>query len=91
MIQYVRGFPGYRRAGVYWIPRLEPVISEPGGLENEPVAAYIQGMVVNALKLAAVAGLFLVTAGVWRDWRKSAALAIGTCIAAALVLHVVAP
>jgi len=48
-------------------------------------------MVVNALKLAALAGIFLVAAGLWRDWRKSAALAIGTCIAAALVLHFVAP
>jgi hypothetical protein len=62
-----------------------------GGLEKEPSPAHIQSMAVNALKLAALIGLFLVTAGVSRDWRTSAALAFGTCIAAALVLHFVAP
>ena len=62
-----------------------------GGLENEPGRAHIHGMVVNALKLAALAGLFIVTAGIWPDWRKSAALAVGTCIVAAFVLHFVAP
>jgi hypothetical protein len=63
----------------------------PEGLENGAARAHIQSMVVNALKLAALAGVMLVTAGLWRDLRKSAALAIGTCIVAALVLHFVAP
>ena len=59
--------------------------------ENGAGRAYLDGMVVNALKLAALAGLLLVTAGLFSDWRKSAVLAIGTCLAAALVLHLVAP
>jgi hypothetical protein len=48
-------------------------------------------MVVNALKLAALAGIMLISGGLWSDFRKSAALAIGLCIVAALVLHFVAP
>jgi hypothetical protein len=61
------------------------------GLEKARLRAHIQKMVVNALKLAALAGMVLIAGGLWSDFRKSAALAIGLCIVAALVLHFVAP
>jgi hypothetical protein len=61
------------------------------GLENGAGRAHVEGMVVNVLKLAALAGLLLVTSGLLPDWRKSAVLAIGTCIAGAFALHLVAP
>jgi hypothetical protein len=48
-------------------------------------------MILNALKLAALAALMIAVSGLWPDWRKSAALAIGTCIIAALALHFVGP
>jgi len=54
-------------------------------------AAHTGRMVMNALKLAVSAGLVLVTAGAWPNPRYGAAVSIGLCIAAAVVLHFVAP
>jgi hypothetical protein len=48
-------------------------------------------MIMNALKLAASAGLVFVTAGAWPNPRYGAAVSIGVCLAAAVVLHFVAP
>jgi hypothetical protein len=48
-------------------------------------------MITNALKLAASAGLVFVTGGAWPYPRYGAAVSIGVCLAAAVVLHVVAP
>jgi hypothetical protein len=43
------------------------------------------------LKLALLAALTVVTFGVFPDGRRGAVLAIGVCIAAAVILHFVAP
>jgi hypothetical protein len=48
-------------------------------------------MAVNVLKLALLAGLAVVTVGVFPDRRSGAVIAIAICIAAAVVLHFVAP
>jgi hypothetical protein len=48
-------------------------------------------MALNVLKLALLAGLTIVTFGVFPDRRRGAIIAIATCIAAAVVLHFVAP
>jgi hypothetical protein len=48
-------------------------------------------MALNVLKLAALAGLTILTCGVLPDRRSGAVIAIATCIAAAVVLHFVAP
>jgi hypothetical protein len=48
-------------------------------------------MIMNALKLAATAGLVFVAGGAWPSPRYGAALSIGMCIMAAVVLHFVAP
>ena len=48
-------------------------------------------MALNFLKLALLAGLTIVTFGVFPDRRRGAVIAIATCIAAAVVLHFVAP
>jgi len=42
-------------------------------------------------KIALLAGLGVLTLGIIPDRRRGALLAIGTCIAAAAVLHFVAP
>jgi hypothetical protein len=49
------------------------------------------GMVTNALKLAAAVALLLITAGAWPNRRYGAAIAVGLCVMAAVVLHFVAP
>ena len=48
-------------------------------------------MALNFLKIALLAGLTVVTLGVFPDRRRGAIIAIATCVAAAVVLHVVAP
>jgi len=48
-------------------------------------------MALNFLKLALLAGLAIVTFGVFPDRRRGAVIAIATCIAAAVVLHFAAP
>jgi hypothetical protein len=48
-------------------------------------------MALNFLKLALLAGLAILTIGVFPDRRRGAVIAIATCIAAAVVLHFVAP
>lgn len=48
-------------------------------------------MALNFTKLALLVGLALLTLGVIPDRRKGAVIAIATCIAAAVVLHFVAP
>jgi hypothetical protein len=48
-------------------------------------------MALNFLKLALLAGLTILTIGVFPDRRRGAVIAIATCIAAAVVLHFVAP
>jgi hypothetical protein len=42
-------------------------------------------------KIALLAGLTILTFGVFPDRRRGAIIAIATCIAAAVVLHFVAP
>jgi hypothetical protein len=48
-------------------------------------------MALNLLKLALLAGLAILTFGTFPDRRRGAVIAIATCIAAAVVLHVAAP
>jgi hypothetical protein len=48
-------------------------------------------MALNFLKLALLAGLTILTFGVFPDRRRGAIIAIATCIAAAVVLHFAAP
>ena len=48
-------------------------------------------MALSFIKIAALAGLTVVTSGVFPDRLRGAIIAIGTCIAAALVLHFFAP
>jgi len=43
------------------------------------------------IKIAILAGLVILTLGVFPDRRRGAIIAIATCIAAAVVLHFVAP
>ena len=43
------------------------------------------------LKIAILAGLSILTLGVFPDRRRGAFLAIGTCVVAAVVIHFVAP
>ncbi|MDA9519491.1 hypothetical protein XI06_03765 [Bradyrhizobium sp. CCBAU 11434] len=54
-------------------------------------ATHTGRMVMNALKVVTSAGLVFVTGGAWPYARYGAAISIGLCIAAAVVLHVVAP
>ena len=49
------------------------------------------GLMGIFIKIAVGAGLAVLTLGVIPDRRRGAVIAIGTCIAAALVLHFVAP
>jgi hypothetical protein len=48
-------------------------------------------MALIFLKLALLAGVAILTLGVFPDRRRGAIIAIATCIAAAVVLHFVAP
>jgi hypothetical protein len=48
-------------------------------------------MAMNLLKLALLAGLAILTLGTIPDRQRGAVVAIATCIAAAFVLHFVAP
>jgi len=48
-------------------------------------------MALNFLKIALLAGLTILTFGVFPDRRRGAIIAIATCIAGAVVLHFVAP
>jgi hypothetical protein len=48
-------------------------------------------MIENALKLAGLAALILITSGTWPSLRYGAAIAVGVCLMAAAVLHFVAP
>jgi hypothetical protein len=48
-------------------------------------------MALNFLKIALLAVLTILTFGVFPDRRRGAIIAIGTCVAAAVVLHFVAP
>jgi hypothetical protein len=48
-------------------------------------------MALMAVKIALLAGLTILTFGVFPDRRRGAVIAIATCIAAAVVLHFVAP
>ena len=48
-------------------------------------------MALNFLKIALLGGLTILTLGVFPDRRRGAVIAIATCVAAAVVLHFVAP
>jgi hypothetical protein len=48
-------------------------------------------MGLNLFKLALLAGLAILTIGVIPDRRRGAAIAVAICVAAAVVLHFVAP
>jgi hypothetical protein len=48
-------------------------------------------MALNFLKIALLAGLTILTVGVFPDRRRGAAIAIAICVAGAVVLHFVAP
>jgi uncharacterized RDD family membrane protein YckC len=43
------------------------------------------------IKIAILAGLLILTLGVFPDRRRGGILAIATCVAAALILHFAAP
>jgi hypothetical protein len=53
--------------------------------------ADIGAMIKNALKLVASAGLLLISTGAWPNPRYGAAIAIGLCVLAAVVIHFTAP
>ena len=48
-------------------------------------------MMTAVLKLALLAALVILTVGVFPNRRMGAALAIGICVAGAMILHFVAP
>ncbi|MEH2561127.1 putative RDD family membrane protein YckC [Bradyrhizobium sp. AZCC 2289] len=48
-------------------------------------------MATILIKIAMLAGLLILTFGVFPDRRRGGILAIATCVAAAVVLHFVAP
>jgi uncharacterized RDD family membrane protein YckC len=48
-------------------------------------------MVSISIKIALLAVLLIVTVGVFPDRRRGGIIAIATCVAAAVVLHFVAP
>jgi hypothetical protein len=48
-------------------------------------------MMAAFLKLAMLAGLVVATFGIFPDRRRGAMIAIGTCVAAAVILHFAAP
>jgi hypothetical protein len=61
------------------------------GLEMGRGGAHIGVMALNFIKLALLAGLGMLTLGVIPDSRRGAMVAVATSIAAALILHFVAP
>ena len=48
-------------------------------------------MALNLMKIALLAGLTVLTFGIFPDRLRGGIIAVGTCIVAALVLHFVAP
>jgi hypothetical protein len=48
-------------------------------------------MALISLKIAVLAGLAILTLGVFPDKLKGGVIAVATCVAAAVVLHFVAP
>lgn len=48
-------------------------------------------MALILVKIALLAGLTILTLGVFPDRRRGAVIAIATCVGAAVVLHFVAP
>jgi hypothetical protein len=48
-------------------------------------------MMAAVLKLTLLAGLAIVTFGIFPDRRRGAIVAIGTCVAGAVILHFTAP
>ena len=56
-----------------------------------PFRDHIEDMILNALKIAALTVLVVVTLGVVPNRRWGATIALATCVAAAFVLHFVAP
>jgi len=48
-------------------------------------------MVSISIKIAILAGLVILTLGVFPDRRRGGIVAVATCIAAAVILHFVAP
>ena len=64
---------------------------QPIGLEKPRGQVHIEAMALTVLKVAVLAGLTVVTLGVFPDKLRGAVLAIGTGVAAAVVLHFVAP
>jgi uncharacterized RDD family membrane protein YckC len=48
-------------------------------------------MISIVIKLALLAGLAILTLGVLPDRRRGAVIAVATCVAAAVILHFVAP
>ncbi len=48
-------------------------------------------MATILIKIAILAGLLILTFGIFPDRRRGGILAIATCVAAAVVLHFVAP
>ena len=48
-------------------------------------------MALIAVKIALLAGLAILTVGVFPDRRRGGVIAIAICVAAAVVLHFVAP
>ena len=60
------------------------------GLENRRLQAHVS--VIEAfIKIGLLAALGVLTLGVSPDRRKGAVIAIGTCVAMAVVLHFVRP
>jgi hypothetical protein len=51
----------------------------------------VETMALNFLKIALLAGLTILTLGVFPDRRRGAVIAIATCVAAAVVLHFAVP
>lgn len=50
-----------------------------------------EGMIINALKLVGAAALVVISSGAWPNPRYGAAVALGVCIMAAVILHFAAP
>jgi hypothetical protein len=48
-------------------------------------------MIINGLKLAGAAALVVISSGAWPNPRYGAAIALGVCITAAVILHFAAP
>jgi len=74
----------------------------PGWKNRSMVLIFIHGkaeclarkgrpMALNFIKIALLAGLVIVTVGVFPDRRRGGIIAIATCLAAAVLLHFIAP